>query len=230
MIKMFGKFTLMLYCTLLFTACERNNATGCHSASRAFQKTIKEYVAATRTGDFSESKRLFNRLSDLQNEVSLEDADKIISTIEESFCSLPLEAGDPSGDWELYHGSCQLAELMMDVIWRLTNSPDRVIDFICLQRRRYDEIAKDSERRYREAQRLEKNDETYTRELVRLHNLNCNYIHSITIEDESTLMAVISNKFFSSTRQEFDNGMDRLKKALGRNVGFDEQLRLLHPL
>jgi hypothetical protein len=42
-------------------------------------------------------------------------------------------------------------------------------------------------------------------------------------------MAVISNKFFSSDRKEFDASMNRLKKALGRNLGFDEQLRLLHP-
>ena len=229
MIKMFGKYMYILCCTLLFAACERNNVAGCHPASRAYLKTFNEYVAATHAGNYSESKILFRRLSDLQNEVNLEDAEKIMSMIEEAFLLLPLEAGDSSGDWELYHGSCQMAELMMDVIWRLTNSPDRVIDFICFQRRRYEEMAKDSERRYREAQRLGKYDEPHARELVRLHNLNCNYIHSITIEDESTLMAVISNKFFSSDRKEFDASMDRLKKALGRNLGFDEQLRLLHP-
>ncbi len=229
MINMFEMFTFMICCMLLFAACERNNAAGCHPSSRAYLKTLNEYVAATRSGNFSESKRLFRRLSDLQNEVNLEDAEKIIPMIEEAFMSLPLEAGDPSGDWELYHGSCQMAELTMEGIWRLTNSPDRVIDFICLQRRRYDEMAKDSACRYREAQQLVNDDVPSTRELVRLHNLNCNYSHSITIEDESTLMVVISNKFFSSDRKEFDASMDRLKKALGRNLGFDEQLRLLHP-
>ena len=229
MMKMCRKIALVLCCTFLFIACERNNVTDGHSASQHYLETIKEYVAATRAGNFIESKQLFRRLSDLPNEVNQRDADEIISAIEEAFMSLPLEAGNPSGDWELYRGSCQMAEFMMDVIWRLTNSPDRVIDFICLQRRRYEEMAKDCERRYHNAQQRVKDDVTPTHELVRLHNLKCNCIHSITIEDESTLMSVISNKFFTSNRQEFDASMDRLKKALGRNVGFDEQLRLLHP-
>ena len=227
--EMFCKYTFVLCCVLLFPACEKDNASGCHSARRAYLGTIEEYVAATRAGNFRESRRLLDRLTALSNNLDRVDANETVSAIEEAFRSLPLEAGDSSGDWELYRSSCKMAELMADAIWRLTNSPDRVIDFICLQRQRYEGIARDSERRYRELMRRQNGDTLARQELVRLHNLKCNYIHSITIEDESTLFSVISNKFFSSSRHEFDASMDRLKKALGRNMGLEEQLRLLYP-
>ncbi len=42
-------------------------------------------------------------------------------------------------------------------------------------------------------------------------------------------MEVVSNKFFSVDRSEFDKSMEHLRKVLGKNFGYDEQLRLLHP-
>ena len=226
---LFCKSMFVLCCALLFSACEKDNASGPRSATSAYLRAIEEYVAAARDGNFNEGRLLLGRLSALPNDMDQVDADEIAAAIEDAFRSLPLEAGNPYGDWELYHGSCEMAELVVDVVWRLTNSPDRVIDFICLQRQRYEEIAKDSERRYREVMTRQNGDAVARQELARLHNLKCNYIHSITIEDESTLMSVISNKFFSSSRHEFDASMNRLKKALGRNLGLDEQLRLLYP-
>ena len=128
----FRRYTFVLCCVFLFPACEKDNASGCNSARSTYLGTIEEYVAATRAGNFRESRRLLDRLTALSNNLDRVDANETVSAIEEAFRSLPLEAGDSSGDWELYRGSCKMAELMADVIWRLTNSPDRVIDFIAI--------------------------------------------------------------------------------------------------
>lgn len=227
MIELLSRSTPVVLCALLFTSCGKSDAPDGQHTARACNELIAGAVAAARAGNFNESRRLLSRLSDLAPDRS--DANAIVSAMEDAFRSLPLESGNPAGDWEMYRCSCEVAEMMMDAIWRLTNSPDSVIDFICLQRGRYDEIAEDCQRRYRELLRRENCCGVDRPELVRLHNLRCNYIHSITVADESTLFSVISNKFFSSERREFDVCMDRLKKALGRNVGLDEQLRLLYP-
>ena len=55
------------------------------------------------------------------------------------------------------------------------------------------------------------------------------YLYPIELSDEHVLMEVVSNKFFSVDRKEFDKSMMQLRKAIGRNYGYDEQLRLLYP-
>ena len=155
--------------------------------------------------------------------------EKRLNELVATFEGLPLEGKDESDDWNAYRRSCETADFVARKIWKATGDPDKVIDFWALQRKRYDAEAEKCESARRRAEEKVRASAQGGDESRRFHNLRCMYLHSIEMDDERTLMEVVSNKFFTASREDFDRSMNGLRKSLGRNIGYDEQLRLLHP-
>ncbi len=145
------------------------------------------------------------------------------------FMEVPLEGIDEDGDLCAYRHARETAEAAAGEIWRLSRDPDRVIDFWTIQRKRFDAEAKRCESAFRRATEKGHGMTHGGDGSRRFHNLRCLYLSPIEMSDEHVLMEVVSNKFFSVDRGEFDKCMEHLRKVLGRNFGYDEQLRLIHP-
>lgn len=151
--------------------------------------------------------------------------DRLVS----DFMEVPLEGINEDGDSCAYRHACETAEMIVGEIWRLTRDPDKVIDFWTIQRKRFETEAERCESAFRRAMARGRGLTGDDDESRRFHNLRCLYLDPIEIRDEHILMEVVSNKFFSVDRSEFDKSMEHLRKVLGKNFGYDEQLRLLHP-
>ena len=160
---------------------------------------------------------------------SLSDQDDTILHLVRDFNEVPLEGVDEASDLGAYRRACKTAEDVAAAIWKLSGDPDRVIDFWTIQRHRFDAEAERSEELFRRAVEKERSMSHVGQDSRRFHNLRCLYLYPIEMSDEHILMEVVSNKFFSADREEFDESMAHLRKAIGRNIGYDEQLRLLHP-
>ena len=152
-----------------------------------------------------------------------------ISRLVRDFMEVPLEGCDESDDACAYRNACKIAETIAGKIWELSGDPDKVIEFWSIQRKRFDAEAERCAEAFRRATEKERGMPQSSEESRRFHNLRCLYLYPIEMQDEHVLMEVVSNKFFSVGRNEFDLSMVQLRKAIGRNFGYDEQLRLLHP-
>ena len=157
------------------------------------------------------------------------DRHDAMSRFVQDFMEVPLEGSDEASDSCAYRNACEIAETIAGKIWELSGDPDKVIDFWTIQRKWFDAEAERCAVAFRRAIEKEYGMTKSGEESRRFHNLRCLYLYPIEMRDEHVLMEVVSNKFFSVDRKEFDKSMIQLRKVLGRNYGYDEQLRLLYP-
>lgn len=213
---------------LLFTGCNRE-AGQVERNGREYTQRISAFIDLARQGDPQRTKSAAADLVQLDLDLSIAARQAAISMLVNGFKEIPLVGQDPSSDWTVYRNSCILGDAVSRELWRLSGDPDKVIDFWVLQRKLYDAEVLKCEAICRQAEQKTQVQMQAEEEYRRFNDLKCLYLHSIDMDDESTLMEVVSNKFFTASRGDFDKSMNDVRKALGRNFGYDEQLRLIHP-
>ena len=211
---------------LLFAGCNRE-AGQVERNDREYTQRISAFIDLARKCDPERTKAAAADLVRLDPDLSMSARQEAMLLLVNGFKETPLEGQDISSDWTVYRNSCILGDAVSRELWRLTCNPDLVIDFWIHQRRLYDAEVSKCEAICRQAEK--KTQMQAEEEYRRFNNLKCLYLHSIAMDDESTLMEVVSNKFFTTSRRDFDKSMNDVRKALGRNFGYDEQLRVIHP-